>query len=152
MKVLIVLFSLFILPAHYCAAQHLIGLEKNQVVAIVRKEMKGFSQDHSTRNQEFNYLRYLNSSGTETLFIFLDENNFSVSTRMVCDYSEMDFMLADLNRKYRKKGENEWEYTFQNESFTVILEKKEWYFTVSIKKKVVEQSAHKKFLWWKRRN
>jgi hypothetical protein len=152
MKILILLYGLFIFPFYFCTAQHLIGLEKSQVSSLVKKEMKGFSPDHSTSNRQFNYLRFVNSAGTITLFIFLDENNFSASTRMVCDYSEMDFIVADLSRKYRKIGENEWEYSVRDETYTVNLDKKEWYFTVSVKKKVVKESAPKKFLWWKRRN
>lgn len=115
--------------------QNLIGIQKDGAEEYVRKVMKGFNLDNSTRNESFNYLKFLNSSGTITLIVFFSEDNISTHTRMMCDYSEFDFIKEDYDRKYRKVADNSWEFTDNNEKFEIKLEEKDWYFVVTTKKK-----------------
>ncbi len=135
MRIIFLVFFLNVFAWMFCFGQHLIGIEKNQLTSLVRKEMKGFNLDNSSKNQNFNYLKYLNAQGTKTLIVFFDDKNISTNTRLVCDYSEFDFVLKDLQKRYKKIDENNWEYTVENDQFIVNLEKKEWYFVVSVKKK-----------------
>ena len=118
-----------------CSGQHLIGVSKDIIAQRVKTEMKGFNLDNSSKNKNYNYLKYLNSSGTKTLFIFFNENNISTNTRLVCDYSELDFVLDDLKKQFKKAGENKWEYTVGKGKFLITMRKEEWYFVVSTKKK-----------------
>lgn len=118
-----------------CFGQHLVGVDKSIIPDLVKKEMKGFSPDKSAKNEKFNYLKFVNSAGTKTLLVFFDGKNISTGTRLICDYSELDFLLDDLNKAHKKTGENSWEYVVDNDKFNVTLEKKEWYFVVSTKKK-----------------
>ena len=152
MRMIILVIWLIISQGHLCKGQHLIGIEKNQVNNIVKKELSGFNLDNSTQNKEFNYLRFVNRVGTITLFVFFDQNNISTSTRMVCDYSELGSVLGDLDAKYKKRGQNNWEYSVHNELFMVNLEKKEWYFVVAVKKKPAGTTGTKRLWWWKQRN
>jgi len=115
--------------------QNLIGIEKEGAEDYVRKEMKGFNLDNSTKNESFNYLKFINSSGTKTLIIFFSPENISTHTRMVCDFSELDFMTEDFNKNYKKITKTSWEYSVGSDKFTVNLEEKEWYFVVTTKKK-----------------
>jgi len=115
--------------------QNLIGIRKSDAVDHVKKEMKGFNQDNSTKNESFNYLKFLNTSGTKTLIIFFSKDNISTHTRMVCDYSEMDFILEDFKKKYKKTSGTSWEYTLGSEKYEVFMEEKEWYFVITTKKK-----------------
>ncbi len=119
----------------FASGQHLIGIQKEGAEEFVRKEMKGFNLDNSTKNESFNYLKFLNSAGTKTLIVFFSKDNVSTHTRMVCDYSEFDFVKADFNEKYKKTSAASWEYSIANEKFEIVLEEKEWYFVVTIKKK-----------------
>ncbi len=114
-------------------AQNYIGLDKDRSVSLARKS--GFYPDHMTTSQSFNYLKFVNSSDTKTLIVFFSEENISTHIRMVCDYSEYDFVIANNDQAYRKKGKNRWEYTDGNTHYEVTLEEKEWYFVMSIKKK-----------------
>ena len=115
--------------------QNLIGIQKEGAEGFIRKEMKGFNLDNSSKNESFNYLKFLNSAGTKTLIVFFSTENISTHTRMICDYSEFDFVKADLNEKYKKTSATTWEYSAGNEKFEITLEEKEWYFVVTTKKK-----------------
>ena len=123
----------------YC--QHLIGLSREKVQGVIRNEMKGFVVDNTSVNHVFNYLKYVNTSGTKTLIVFFDEKDVSSNARLVCDYSELNFVIGDYNTKHKKTGKTEWEYRVNNEPFSLSLEEKEWYFLVHIRKKTKESEC-----------
>jgi len=128
-----IVFLLAFLSAGF--GQNIIGIPKEGAAEYVKKEMKGFNLDNSSKNESFNYLKFINSSGTKTLILFFSEENISTHTRMVCDFSEWDFVLEDLNDKYKKLSKTSWEYSIGNDKYIVNLEEKEWYFVVTTKKK-----------------
>ena len=74
--------------------------------------------------------------GTKTLLIFFDDNDISNRVRLICDYSEYSFIKADFDGRYKSTGKDNWEYDEGSETFSVIIEEKEWYFVVHIKKKL----------------
>lgn len=122
-------------------AQHLIDFNKNRVHEIVKKEMKGFKLDDSSFNPVYNYLKFVNSSGTKTLLVFFDKNDISTKVRLVSDYTEFSSMNADFDARYKKTGKKGWEYKENNNTFSVTIEEQEWYFVVQTEKKKVSK-------WW----
>jgi hypothetical protein len=128
-----ILFLLISFSAGF--GQHVIGIPKDKVVDFVNSEMKGFNLDNSSKNESYNYFKFVNSAGTKTLIVFFSEENVSVRTRMVCDFSEFDFVVEELNGKYKKITDTSWEYKVDDDYFIVNLEEKEWYFVVTTKKK-----------------
>ena len=128
-----VLFLLFFTT--FGIAQEIIGIPKESAAEKVSKIMKGFNLDTSSKNESFNYLKFVNSSGTKTLIVFFSEDNISTHTRMVCDFSEYDFILEEFNKKYKKLSKTSWEFSFNDEKYIINLEEKEWYFVVTTKKK-----------------
>jgi len=129
---IIVLLVLFGITPHI-AAQHYIGLAKDAAKSLARTN--GFFPDDMTTNQSFNYLKFVNSAGTKTLLVYFNDQNQSTHSKMVCDFSEFDYVIKELNGKYKKAGDKSWEYTHNSEVFSVVLEEEEWYFTVRTKKK-----------------
>jgi hypothetical protein len=112
--------------------QNYIGLDKSEVRSLARKS--GFFPDHLTTSQKFNYLKFVNTSDTKTLIVFFSDIDVSTHSRLVCDYSEYDFIIDEYNKKYTKKGKNTWIYRDGRNSYEVTLEEKEWYFVVTEKK------------------
>jgi hypothetical protein len=114
-------------------SQNLIGIQKELAEEFVRKEMKGFNLD-DTKNEYFNYLKFINTSGKRTLIIFFSKENISTHTRMMCDLSEFDDVIEELNNKYNKIDKTSWEKNLGTEKFIITLEEKEYYFVVTTKK------------------
>ncbi len=114
-------------------AQSYIGLDKDKVRSVARKS--GFYPDQMTTRQAFNYLKFVNASDTKTLIVFFSDEDISTHTRLICDYSEYDFVIADNNKAYEKKGKNKWEFSEGKNRYEVSLEEKEWYFVLKVKKK-----------------
>lgn len=124
------LLSFFVFESE---AQHFIGSTKDETKLLAQKS--GFFPDEMTKNQSFNYLKFVNSPGTKTLIVFFNDEQIATSSKIICDYSEYDFVVDANNKNYNKKGENEWEYKIANDYFTVDMEEKEWYFVLRVKKK-----------------
>ncbi len=114
-------------------SQHFIGMNKDNVKVLARKS--GFFFDNLTVNQKFNYLKFVNNADTKTLIVFFNEDDIAEHTRMVCDYSEWDFVLDELNDKHKKKDDMIWEYKNDGATYAISLEEKEWYFVLRTKKK-----------------
>jgi hypothetical protein len=115
------------------SSQNLIGILKDEAEGLVRKEMKGFNLD-DTKNESFNYLKFINSSGRRTLIIFFSKENISTHTRMMCDFSEFDDIIEELNNKYTRIDKTSWKCSVGTDKFTIKLEEKEWYFVITTKK------------------
>lgn len=145
MKLRMLIFGLAILAMVQGKSQELISLSKDEVKLVIKKEHKDLSPDKSVVKQQFNYLKFVNRSQTVTLIVFFSDNDIVTSTKMVCDYAEYDFILDDLNKKYKKAGKQKWQYESDDVTYSVEMKEKEWYFTISERKKVKRKSRFKKW-------
>ncbi|MDA3822881.1 MAG: hypothetical protein PF450_09780 [Bacteroidales bacterium] len=108
----------------------LIGMQKEEVKEVVKKEFRKYAQDNSIVRQQFNYLKYVNGSGTITWIIYFSDDDICTSTKKVCDYIEYDFVLDDLDEQCESTGDMKWEFTLEENTYTLTLEEKDWYFTL----------------------
>lgn len=132
-KSLLISLVILVFLSNNLSAQHFIGIDKAEVKVLAKEA--GLYPDDVTKNQKFNYLKFVNSAGTKTFIVFFSDEDISIHTRMVCDYSEYDFILRDLDNEYKKKDKFLWEYKVDKDAFNVTLEEEEWYFIVRVKKK-----------------
>jgi len=115
--------------------QPLIGLSKEQVADIIKEEHREFREDQQVVRQQFNYLKFINRVNTRTWITYFSDGDTCTGTKLVCDYSEFDEVLEELDHMYRKIGEREWEYTHKSDTFRVNLTREEWYFIVRERRK-----------------
>jgi len=108
----------------------MIGLSKEEVKVIVKKEHRGFRQDNSIVKQRFNYLKYVNGMKTKTWILYFTDDDICKTSKLVCDYSDYDEVVEDLNTRHEKVNESRWEYAQNADTFQIELTKQEWYFTV----------------------
>lgn len=127
-----VILTFFILLSCALQAQDtpVIGMLKEDVQELVKKERREFSPDNSIKKKQFNYLKYVNGKQTITWIIYFDEDDRCTATKMVCDYMEYDRVLEDLDDRCEAIGDMEWEYTLDDQVYTIGLTEEDWYFTV----------------------
>ena len=134
MKVLTLSFFLsaafLLMAASASKAQSMIGMSKEEVSSVVKEDFKEFRSDKSVVNQRFNYLKYVNGLRTRTWIFYFTDKDLCRSTKLVCDYGEYDEVLEELNSRYEKAGESEWNYLLSGDTIQVTLTRQEWYFTV----------------------
>ena len=94
-----------------------------------------FRKDEMIVRQQFNYLKYVNQERTRTWILYFDADNMCHISKLVCDYSEYNDVMDDLNSRYQKTDEFTWELTQDNQVNEVNLTRQEYYFTVRETKK-----------------
>lgn len=144
MKLRTLISGIALLAVLQTNAQTLIGLTKEEVRVVVKEKHKKLTPDKSVVKQQFNYLKFVNRSATITYIVYFSDKDIATSTKMVCDYAEYDFVLDNLDEKYKRKGKNKWQYSDDLDTYTVELKNEEWYFTVRESKKVKGKSIFKK--------
>ncbi len=131
-----ILLTFFVADAN---GQNYIGIDKDDVRALARRS--GYYPDNMTTSRSFNYLKFVNSAGTRTMIVFFSEDDIASHVRLICDYSEYDFVIDSNNKDYKKKGKNRWEFSEGTDKYEVTLEEKEWYFVLRIKKKQMKNQV-----------
>ena len=135
----------------FALAQPLIGLTKEEVLVVVKRNNREFRRDNSVVRQQFNYLKYVNGLRTKTWIIYFSDEDICTGTKLVCDYSEYDKILKDLNETLIKVGRHQWEYNYEGGTIDVELVKEEWYFTLREKRKKSREISQNKEKKWKQR-
>lgn len=130
MSTRIIIPALLLAVSSALCGQSMIGLTKGQVETRVREEFREFHRDNMVVRQQFNYLKYVNRSSTRTWILHFSDQDICRISKMVCDYSEYNRALADLNSAFRKAGDSTWEYTTGSDTILVEVIRSEWYFTI----------------------
>jgi len=111
-------------------AQSMIGLPKEEVAQLVKENHRDFRKDASVIRQTFNYLKYVNGIRTKTWILYFTEGDTCRTTKLVCDYVEMDDVLEEVNDKYDQVNDSTWTYQADAGTIQVEMIRQEWYFTI----------------------
>ncbi|HOK51350.1 MAG: hypothetical protein WHT29_03000 [Bacteroidales bacterium] len=112
-----------------------IGMSKQEIIKTMQKNNPGFDLDEGAKNTTFNYIKFVDKYNEETYLFFLDNNNVCTHTKLMSDYSNLKQRIDELNKYYKKAGENKWVFVDKNKVFFVELKKEEWFFTIVVKQK-----------------
>jgi hypothetical protein len=117
------------------AAQNFIGMHKSNIHEVVKKNYPGLKLNTSVVNHDYKYLKYEDKINEITMLFFLSEDDKCTLVRKMCDYSNINDELHDLNSQYKPAGKDEWTYEDAGKTYLVKLEEGEWYFTITTKLK-----------------
>jgi len=87
---------------------------------------------NSVVNSKFHYLKYSDSSETQTILFFLNADSVCKSIRIVCDKNMMPSKLNELNSQYAKNGENKWIDKHGGKSYIIEMMDGNWSCVISI--------------------
>jgi hypothetical protein len=134
MKKVFVLILSCLITSHLLS-QHLIGLNKDQVMVAMEKYYPSFSIDNTTVNHTYKYLKYSDNSSEQTMLVFLSDDDKCTATKLMSDFSNLEEVKAKLNKAYKPSGKDKWVYNLNGINYQVTLKRAEWYFTVFTSKK-----------------
>jgi hypothetical protein len=83
-------------------------------------------------NSKFSYLKYSDSSESQTILFFLSGDSVCRSVRIVCDKNLMPLKLKELNSQYVKNGDNKWIDKHGGKSYIIELKNGNWSCIISI--------------------
>ena len=116
-------------------SQNFIDLDEPGVRELMKSSYPQFKQDRNVVNDAYEYLKFIDKITEQTILFFMSDEGKCTYVRWISDYSNLNDMLALLNRNYKKTGNNSWTYSERNQNYIINLEEGEWYFTVSFRKK-----------------
>jgi hypothetical protein len=133
MKNLIV--AILLLAAFQVKPVNFIGMSKQDIMKYMQKYNPGFDLDEGAVNNNFNYIKFVDKYNEETYLFFLDDKNFCTHSKLMSDYSNLKLRTDELNKSYKKAGENKWVFVDKGNIYLVELIKEQWFFTIVTKKK-----------------
>jgi hypothetical protein len=117
------------------AAQNYIGMHKDEIMAVMSEKQPNFKLDKNAVNRSYNYLKFVDKISEQTMLFFLSDSLHCTYVRWMCDYANLNDLLGELDKKYKKKDDKTWYYSDKGQDYIVKFEEGEWFFTISIRKK-----------------
>lgn len=136
MKRTVIVSMVFLTALFLCqtaAAQNYIGLHKEDIAKAMKADHKQFKLNRSTVNPHYNYLKYEDSINEITILFFLSDEDVCTLVRKICDYSNINEIIQELNSLYTAKEQNVWIEKKDGKIYLIELTEEEWFFTVTTK-------------------
>lgn len=113
-----------------------IGLSKDQIEKEMSENYKGFIQNTDFSNKKFKYLKFIDRESDETFLVFLsDDPEICTLTKLMTSDDNEKARIDQLNKAYKKIGNNKWEINQRGSDFNIEVKKEEWYLTIITKPK-----------------
>lgn len=114
-------------------AQNFIGMHKDDIMQVMKDSQKRLKLNTSAVNPHYNYLKYEDKISEITVLFFLSDKDRCTLIRKMCDYSNINEVISELNSKYKTEGNNKWYYMDNGKRYSVVLTEEDWFFTVTTK-------------------
>jgi hypothetical protein len=111
--------------------QNLIGYKYMEIKKYM-KENRTEMNINDVTNHKFKYLKYSDTSDSQTLLFFLDPDSVCKSVRIICDVSLKAAKKKEFDTIYKKTGENKWTDSRAGKNYLVELKEEEWSSVITI--------------------
>ncbi len=113
------------------SGQNLVGYSGKEIIKYMKENRKELHSDKVV-NPSFTYLKYGDSSDSQTLLFFLDKDSVCSGIRMVYDVALKPEKVKELNTLYKKRSENVWTDKLNGKDYLIVLKDDSWSCTVTI--------------------
>lgn len=131
----IVFLYILLVFSFHASAQNYIGMHKDEIILLMKQNQPNFKLDRNSVNRSYNCIKFVDKISEQTILFFLSQQDKCTYVRWMSDYSNLNEIITELNNKYKKKDKVTWCYMDKGQEYIVKLEKGQWFFTVSIRKK-----------------
>jgi hypothetical protein len=80
----------------------------------------------------FSYLKYTNSSDSQTILFFLTTDSVCKGVRVVCDNSMKPDKIKELDSCYKRIGEDKWVDNHGGKNYLIKFKDEEWSCSITI--------------------
>jgi hypothetical protein len=129
------LCSVLIVACSYASGQNLVGYNNTEI----RKFMKENRKDmhfNKVKNSMFSYLKYTDNTDSQTILFFLTNDSICKGVRVICDNSLSREKLQELDKNYKRIGENKWIDNHNGQSYLIRFKKEEWSCSITIEPEI----------------
>jgi len=113
------------------SGQNLVGYSGKEIIKYMKENRK---EMHSEKvvNPSFTYLKYGDSSDSQTLLFFLNKDSVCTGVRIVYDVALKPEKVKEFNSLYKKQAENVWTDKLNGKDYLIVMKDESWSFTVTI--------------------
>jgi hypothetical protein len=129
---IITLLAILILTGICAYGQNLIGYNDKEIKKYMMENRREMSLNNVT-NSKFKYLKYSDSSDSQTLLFFLNPDSVCKSVRMICDVSVKVEKIKEFNSIYEKSDENRWIDKRDGKDYLIEIREERWSCIITIK-------------------
>lgn len=119
----------FCLP-NLVKAQDVVGMRSDSIKILMSRTYPEYILNTTNVNKSYNYLKYEDFLGTQTILMFLSDSNTCRYVKRMCSYSLLDKVIDQLNTNYEQLNDTLWTFNDGGNRMTKQLEKEDWFFTV----------------------
>jgi hypothetical protein len=87
---------------------------------------------NNVTNNKFKYLKYSDSSESQTLLFFLNSDSVCQSVRLICDARIKADKVKEYNSIYENRGENRWIDTRNGKDYLIEIKDEQWSHIITI--------------------
>jgi hypothetical protein len=127
----IILAALLIMSCSNAHSQNLIGYKGKDILKYMKENRREMNLNNVV-NSQYSYLKYSDNQEKQTILFFLNKDSVCKSVRIICDLSIKTEKINELNRLYRKNGENRWIDKRDGKNYEIELNDGNWSSTISI--------------------
>jgi hypothetical protein len=127
----VALLTFLIITGSGAFGQNLIGYNDTEI----KKFMKQNRQDmhyNSVKNSMFSYLKYSNSSESQTILFFLTNDSVCKGVRVICDNSLRTEKIKELDASYKRISDDRWVDNHNGKNYLIKFKDEEWSCSITI--------------------
>ena len=128
---IITLYAILMLTGTGVFGQNLIGYSGREIRKFMKEHRLEMSFNNVSNNK-FKYLKYSDSSDSQTLLFFLNPDSVCQSVRLICDKRVKKDKVKEYDSIYKKSGENRWIDKRDGKDYLIEIREEKWSCIISI--------------------
>ena len=125
------LFSILIWTCILSYGQNLVGYNGKEIQKYMMENNRDFNFE-KVANSRFKYLKYSDSSDSQTLLFFISNDSICRSVRLICELSIKAEKVKEFNSIYKKSSENRWIDNRDGKDYLIEIRDEKWSCIITI--------------------
>ncbi len=125
------LLTFLIITGSGAFGQNLIGYNDTEIKKFMKQNRKDMHYN-SVKNSMFSYLKYSNSSESQTILFFLTTDSVCKGVRVICDNSLRTEKIKELDASYKKISDDRWVDNHNGKNYLIKFKDEEWSCSITI--------------------
>lgn len=111
--------------------QNLVGYNGIEIQKYMKENRLDMNFEKVTNNR-FKYLKYTNSSDSQTLLFFFNNDSICKSVRLICDLDIRAKKMREFDSLYIRIGDNSWIENRSGHDYRVDIKDERWSCVITI--------------------
>jgi hypothetical protein len=129
------LFILLMVSASCAFSQNLIGYNDTEIRKFMKQNCKNM-HFNNVKNSLFNYLKYSDSSDSQTILFFLTADSVCSGVRVICENGMKPEKIKELDSNYKRIGDYKWLDNRNGKNYLIKLKEEEWSCSITIEPEI----------------